>query len=223
MTRFGVMKHLKVLEAASLVLSHKQGRSKYHYLNAAPLQEVVDTWIDPLVRKPAARALLDLKSRLEGENMMTVDTNEKPDFMMAIYIRTDVNTLWQALTSPELSAKYNTLAGAIIGDFSSGSGPYKHRLQNGDCILSGEILRANPPSLLEMTFVPGWGEGEGSTSRVIYEIETVGATCKLSIRHYGLTAETAGVAEGWQKILSNLKSLLETGKVLDMSANEVVA
>ena len=67
MTRFGVMKHLKVLEAASLVISRKQGRFKYHYLNVVPLQEVIDRWIEPLTQKPLARATLDLKAKLEGK------------------------------------------------------------------------------------------------------------------------------------------------------------
>ena len=67
MTRFGVMKHLKVLEAASLVVTRKQGRYKYHYLNALPLQEVMNRWIEPLVEKPLARAALNLKSKLEGK------------------------------------------------------------------------------------------------------------------------------------------------------------
>lgn len=67
MTRFGVMKHLKVLESASLVLSRKQGRFKYHHLNVVPLQEVIDRWIEPLTQKPLARATLDLKAKLEGK------------------------------------------------------------------------------------------------------------------------------------------------------------
>ena len=67
MTRFGVMKHLKVLEAASLVVTRKQGRFKYHYFNAVPLQEVIDRWIEPLTQKPMARVALDLKARLEGQ------------------------------------------------------------------------------------------------------------------------------------------------------------
>ena len=67
MTRFGVMKHLKVLEGASLVISRKRGRFKYHYLNVVPLQEVIDRWIEPLTQKLLARATLDLKAKLEGK------------------------------------------------------------------------------------------------------------------------------------------------------------
>lgn len=65
MSRFGVMKHLKVLEAANLIVTHKAGRYKYHYLNALPLQEVIDRWIEPLLAKPAAQTLSNLKHRLE--------------------------------------------------------------------------------------------------------------------------------------------------------------
>lgn len=68
MSRFGVMKHLKVLEASSLVVSRRQGRFKYHYLNVIPLQEILDRWIEPLTQKPLARATMDLKSKLEGNN-----------------------------------------------------------------------------------------------------------------------------------------------------------
>ncbi len=67
MTRFGVMKHLKVLEGANLVLSRRSGRFKHHYLNAVPIQQVMDRWMEPLVSKPMTRAVLDLKSKLEGE------------------------------------------------------------------------------------------------------------------------------------------------------------
>lgn len=67
MTRFGVMKHLNVLEAANLIVTRKSGRSKYHYLNAAPLQMIVDRWIAPITQQAAARALLDLKAELERQ------------------------------------------------------------------------------------------------------------------------------------------------------------
>lgn len=65
MTRFGVMKHLNILEAANLIVTRKVGRFKYHYLNAAPLQLIVDRWITPITRQAATRALLDFKDDLE--------------------------------------------------------------------------------------------------------------------------------------------------------------
>lgn len=64
MTRFGVMKHLRVLEDAGLVVSRKQGREKLHFLNAVPIRQIHDRWIDKFTERRVT-ALLDLKSELE--------------------------------------------------------------------------------------------------------------------------------------------------------------
>jgi len=64
MTRFGVMKHLKVLEGAGLVVSRKQGREKLHFLNPVPIRQIHDRWIDKY-REREVSALLDLKTSLE--------------------------------------------------------------------------------------------------------------------------------------------------------------
>ena len=66
MTRFGVSKHLKVLEQAGLVVARKSGRERLHFLNAVPIREVHDRWIDKYTERHVA-ALLDLKSELESE------------------------------------------------------------------------------------------------------------------------------------------------------------
>ena len=64
MTRFGVMKHLAVLEAANLLSTHKQGRNKFHYLNPVPIQQVADRWISKYAQ-PFTRSLVDLKTTVE--------------------------------------------------------------------------------------------------------------------------------------------------------------
>ncbi len=64
MTRFGVMKHLSVLETASLITTHRQGRSKLHYLNPVPIQQVADRWINKYAQ-PITRSLVDLKKSVE--------------------------------------------------------------------------------------------------------------------------------------------------------------
>ncbi|MFI5907626.1 ArsR/SmtB family transcription factor [Dactylosporangium sp. NPDC051541] len=66
MTRFGVMKHLKVLEEANLVVTRRRGREKLHFLNAVPIRQVHDRWIDKYTTDHA-RALLDLKHALEDD------------------------------------------------------------------------------------------------------------------------------------------------------------
>ena len=65
MTRFGVMKHLKVLEEAGLVLTQKSGREKLHFLNPVPIRLIHDRWIDKYTERRVT-ALADLKSELEG-------------------------------------------------------------------------------------------------------------------------------------------------------------
>ena len=64
MTRFGVMKHLKVLEQAGLVVPRKRGREKLHFLNPVPIRQIHDRWIDKY-REREVSALLDLKTSLE--------------------------------------------------------------------------------------------------------------------------------------------------------------
>ncbi|HET6708885.1 metalloregulator ArsR/SmtB family transcription factor [Amycolatopsis sp.] len=66
MTRFGVMKHLKLLEEAGLVVTRKEGREKRHFLNPVPIREIHDRWIDKYTERQVT-ALLDLKTELEGE------------------------------------------------------------------------------------------------------------------------------------------------------------
>ncbi len=219
MTRFGVMKHLKVLEAANLVVSRKEGRFKYHYLNAIPLQEVIDRWIEPLTQKPLARAALNLKSLLEGETVMNTSTETKPDFVLETYIKTTPEKLWDALTNGELSRHYFQGQASVKCDFKKGS-PYLYTSGEGNEMLGGEIIDVEPMKRLEMSFVPVWMDKKDvPDSRNVYEIEQAGETCKLTIMHFGVTEQLEGVRKGWSQIAARLKSYLETGQALDLSAH----
>ena len=64
MTRFGVMKHLRILEDAGLVVSRKQGRTRLHYLNPVPIRQIHDRWIDKYTERRVS-ALAELKTELE--------------------------------------------------------------------------------------------------------------------------------------------------------------
>ncbi|GIG56802.1 transcriptional regulator [Longispora fulva] len=64
MTRFGVMKHLRVLEDAGLVIARKSGREKLHFLNAVPIRLIHDRWIDKYTERRVS-ALVELKTELE--------------------------------------------------------------------------------------------------------------------------------------------------------------
>jgi uncharacterized protein YndB with AHSA1/START domain/DNA-binding transcriptional ArsR family regulator len=211
MSRFGVMKHLKILEKAGLVLTHKSGRFKYHYLNAAPLQQVVDRWIEPLMQGPATRTLLDLKARLETSNMQKTET--KPDFMLETFIAASPERVWEALISAELSKQYYIAGAAFHGELNPGSA-YQYLTADGKVMLSGEIIAADPPHHLEMTFLPGWMGPDAKASRNIYQIEASGENSKLTILHFDIPAGNEGVKNGWAKIAGGLKTLLETGNAI---------
>ena len=95
MTRFGVMKHLKLLEEAGLVVTKKRGREKLHFLNPVPIRLVHDRWVSKYA-EPWAAALSDIKTRLESPM-------EK---VFEIYIRTTPEQLWEAITDSEIRSKY---------------------------------------------------------------------------------------------------------------------
>src|SRR6187402_1379190 len=100
MTRFGVMKHLKVLEEAGLVVTKRRGREKLHFLNPVPIRLVHDRWVSKYA-EPWAAGLSDLKHELEK-------TMEK---VFEIYIKTTPERLWEAIVTPEQREKYNFGAG----------------------------------------------------------------------------------------------------------------
>lgn len=79
MTRFGVAKHLRLLEQATLVTAVKQGREKHHFLNAVPIQQIHERWIGKYAdRAGIASVLLDLKSRLESSSDRPHTPEEEP-------------------------------------------------------------------------------------------------------------------------------------------------
>src|SRR5918999_1246574 len=110
MTRFGVMKHLKQLEEAGLVVTRRRGREKLHFLNPVPIRLVHDRWVSKYA-EPWAAGLSDLKHRLESPM-------EK---VFEIYIRTTPERLWEAITDPEIRSKYQ-FGVRIASDWKPGSG-----------------------------------------------------------------------------------------------------
>src|SRR5471032_1483109 len=95
MTRFGVMKHLKVLQQAGLVVTRRRGREKLHFLNPIPIRLVHDRWVSKYA-EPWVAALSDIKQELER-------TMEK---VFEIYIRTTPERLWEAITDSEIRTKF---------------------------------------------------------------------------------------------------------------------
>jgi uncharacterized protein YndB with AHSA1/START domain len=205
MSRFGVMKHLKLLEEAGLVVTRRRGREKLHFLNPVPIRLVHDRWVSKYA-EPWAAGLCELKRELE----------ERMEKIFEIYIRTTPERLWEAITDPVQRAKYN-FGASITSDWQPGS-PYRMSAHAGNVVLGeGEILEADPPHRLVQSILALWNEDVKSegTSRVTWEIETVADSCRLTVTHdqlrSGANAELYG---GWPMILSGLKTWLETGELL---------
>src|SRR5947209_20582304 len=97
MTRFGVMKHLRVLEEAGLVVTRRRGREKLHFLNPVPIRLVHDRWVSKYA-EPWAASLSGLKRRLEDQAMEKV---------FEIYIKTTPERQWEAITDSDLRRRYN--------------------------------------------------------------------------------------------------------------------
>jgi uncharacterized protein YndB with AHSA1/START domain/DNA-binding transcriptional ArsR family regulator len=221
MTRFGVMKHLKVLEEAGLVTTKRRGREKLHFLNPVPIRLVHDRWVSKYA-EPWAAGLTGLKRRIEEQTEMSADSSGKRPWtatatekVFEIYIRTTPERLWEAITDPEIRRRYNFGLG-VASDWEAGS-RYALSPVSGGEIAGGENLEVDPPLRLVQSFQALWSDEvkrEG-TSRVTWEIEPVGDSCRLTVTHDQLREDARGeLYGGWPMILSGLKTLLETGQEL---------
>jgi uncharacterized protein YndB with AHSA1/START domain/DNA-binding transcriptional ArsR family regulator len=206
MTRFGVMKHLKLLEEAGLVTTKRRGREKLHFLNPVPIRLVHDRWVSKYA-EPWAAGLSELKQRMEDRTMEKV---------FEIYIKTTPERLWEAVTDSELRRRYNFGVG-VESDWTPGSHYRGVTPAVEGALVEGENLEVDPPRRLVQSFNALWGEQVRSeaTSRVTWEIEQVEDSCRLTVTHdelrEGANDELFG---GWPMILSGLKTLLETGQAL---------
>src|SRR5215472_17122422 len=218
MTRFGVMKHLRLLEAAGLVISRKVGREKLHYLNPVPIRLIHDRWIGKYA-EPWVGALAELKADLEGTRM------ERPRHVYQVYIRTQPAQLWQAITDPQFTQRF-FFQTRLQTELRVGA-PLQYWNRDGKLTVEGQVLAAEPPRKLVTTWAFRHRPDVASDppSRVTWEIEPLdpaegqgeASMCRLTLIHDDFPSETAtfkSVGEGWPLVLSSLKSLLETGEPL---------
>ena len=221
MTRFGVMKHLRVLEEAGLVTTRRRGREKLHFLNPVPIRLVHDRWVSKYA-EPWAAALGGLKRQLEEDTMEKLQEAgiRLPEgttvAVYEIFIKATPERVWEAITDPAMRAKYS-FGVETHSEWTLGS-EYTASVPGVVDIASGENLEVDPPRRLVQTFNALWSDdvkAEG-TSQVTWEIEPVGDdSCRLTVTHdqlrEGANPEIYG---GWSMILSGLKTLLETGERL---------
>jgi uncharacterized protein YndB with AHSA1/START domain/DNA-binding transcriptional ArsR family regulator len=212
MTRFGVMKHLRILESAGLVVARRVGREKLHYLNAVPVQLIHDRWVSKYTRREAA-ALADLKDELErGETMSAAPTQ-----VYQVFIKASPEQVWDAITKPEFTARY--FFGSRVQTSGEVGTPIRHLAAKTDDLWGDDaILDSEPPRRLVHTWRSLYDAELAAepSSRVTWEIEPQpGGVCKLVVIHDQLERSpktAASVSGGWTFVLSGLKTLMETGQ-----------
>jgi uncharacterized protein YndB with AHSA1/START domain/DNA-binding transcriptional ArsR family regulator len=208
MARQSASQHLGVLESANLISTVRQGREKLHYLNPVPLHEVQERWID-LFETPRLRILSAVRHAAE-EHPMT----DRPTFVYVTYIAATPERVWEALTDAELTADYSGHRNE--SDWQPGS-TWEHVRTDGSGIADvvGTVLEARAPERLVMTF-PGSDQQAGAPSRVTFTVERHQDIVRLTVTHEDIPTESdrEAASAGWPAVLANLKSLLETGRVL---------
>jgi uncharacterized protein YndB with AHSA1/START domain/DNA-binding transcriptional ArsR family regulator len=223
LTRQAVSKHLAVLESAGLIRVSRHGREKLHYLDAGPITALADRWINRYHRH-RAHALADLKSALES----TVTDTE---FVYTTYIRTTPEQLWRALHEPEFTRAYWGVT--FDSDWTAGAPMTWGERGAETSDPEQRVLVSEPYQRLSYTwhtFTPEWAAAAGideetrtrltaePRSAVSFELEPAeDGVVKLTVVHGRLAPGgvlRGLISEGWPRLLSDLKSLLETGAVL---------
>jgi uncharacterized protein YndB with AHSA1/START domain len=133
------------------------------------------------------------------------------------YISTSPEKLWNALIDPKVTAKY--WQHENVSDWKPGS-KWEHRSADKERTLRlvGKVIESSPPRRLVLTWAfPADAASEEKHSRVTFEIEPIGDVARLTVTHDRLEPGSEmleGITEGWPKVLSSLKSLMEVGRPL---------
>ena len=206
MTRFGVMKHLGVLEAADLVTTEKVGREKRHYLNPVPIRLAHDRWISKFA-EPIVGSMTAIKRGLEAP-MDTVD------HVYAIDIKASPERVWRAITDGDDTVGY--YYGTRVRSTWEVGAPIAYDYPDGSLAADGVVLEIEQGRRLVMSFHPRWdpSEAEGPV-RMTWSIEAgedggpTRLTVTLALVPGSRIAEE--FSDGVVHIVSGLKTLLETG------------
>ena len=208
MTRFGVMKHLGVLQEAELVTTVKAGREKRHFLNPVPIRLAHDRWIGKFA-EPIVGAMSMLKSRLE--------TSVDPiDHVYTVFIKATPERVWQAITDGDDTIRYY-FGTRVASDWTPGS-PITYAYPDGRLAADGEVLAIEPGRSVTMSFHPRWSPeiDAGGPIRMTWAVEEEDGSARLTVTTAivpGSPADTE-FRDGVAFIASGLKTLVETGEPL---------
>jgi uncharacterized protein YndB with AHSA1/START domain/DNA-binding transcriptional ArsR family regulator len=213
MTRFGVMRHLDVLEGAGLISTRRVGREKRHYLNPVPIRRIHDRWISKYAA-PVIGTMSAVKDHLEAPPMAVPP--DEIEHVYSIYINASPERVWRAITDGDETVQYY-YGTRVNSDWKVGS-RVSYDYPDGTVAADGEVIECSPPNRLETTFLAHWDpevEAEGPI-RHVWELEAEDGATKLTVTSKGLkrgskTAESFGSGITW--IVSGLKTFVEGGKV----------
>ena len=210
MTRFGVMNHLSVLEAAGLVTTRKVGRSKHHYLNPVPIRLVHDRWISKYT-EPVVGAMASMKTQLEGGTR----TMSEPTHIYQTYIKCEPEQAWNAIVDGDLTVNY-FYGTRVESDWEPGAVDQLH-LSGRQSPPTARSLPSTTARRVEMTFLARWDpelEAEGP-AHMAWIVETDAGLTRVTVEYYDLDPSSKRLqdfAVGLPYIVGGMKTLLETGK-----------
>lgn len=216
MARQSVTQHLDILERAGLVTVLRRGRERVHYINPAPIHEIEQRWLS-VFDKPRLDVLRSIKKQAEEYAMSTTTI---PNYVYVTYIHATAEQVWRALTEADLTAQY--WGHENVSDWKKGSSWEHRRVGTGALDVVGKVLESEPPTRLVITFEDS-PEEDRDPSVVTFLIEPHLDIVRLTVTHENLPNNEMlqGISSGWPAVLANLKSLLETGKVLPQAPWEM--
>ncbi|MDH3300396.1 MAG: helix-turn-helix domain-containing protein [Acidimicrobiia bacterium] len=220
MTRYGVMNHLRVLADADLVTTVAAGRSKHHYLNPVPIRLIHDRWIVNYT-EPLVSGLASLGATVTVHHQHKEQTMPVPSHRYQTYVRCTPNEAWTAITEGDSTVRY--FYGTRVESTWVPGEPLRYLAPDGSVVADGEVIAADAPHRLEMTFHPRWDpalEREGPAHMAWIVDESDGLT-RITVEYYDLAADSrqaSNFMEGIPLIVAGLKTLLETGQPLASAA-----
>ena len=229
MTRFGVMKHLRVLEQANLVATAKSGRERLHYVNPVPITQIAHRWVSKYAA-PFAAALVNLDdqvTQLPAPTTFGGTLMDRPEHVYQIYIAASPDQVWTAITDSEWTRRYFHRT-AFVEPPLAGR-PYRQVLPDGRPATDGMVEEVTPPVDGQPgRFVHTWHvlyDEEMSAEpagRVEWLVELAGeGLTRVRLVHSGLEQSPLtweNVKNGWVWVLDALKTVLETGRSLPVAS-----
>lgn len=227
MTRYGVMKHLGILEAAGLVSVRRRGRHRFNHLNAVPLRQIYERWVGRYSGLWAS-SLIHLRALAEsqrGEHAMPLDKQQAGAGIDSFQIAQEVDIaappekVWHALTyhmDQWWMHRHHDGADSVVSLDAKLGGLLTERWGDGDGAVWGTVTRVQQGERLTLSGPLGMGD-EAVTSLYTYELEPHAGGTRVKVTHhcFGLLdpAWADQYHDGWLEMLSrSLKPYVETGQ-----------